>query len=470
MSKDESPRARGQRWAAPGGLTAELRTLRQRAVNRNLVELLGLAQLLREDHPQLAERCGLEAALASFRAAPSGVTQRVVGHPVFSVWLSVAKARVRALLGIVEEAEVPSEAEVVRHLGALQRFRVAVHLVASLDLDLALDGLEGRPLMFPGSGLGVRALPAGGRLELRVRALGPTAVALELEAGGRSWRLETDQPQALVEDARLEAPFVALPRVRGEGPGFELDVFEPLLLDHWLADVSFPGGILGGPLPEAELGRARTNLRGGLELVGTVAPALAEEIAGVMRVLLPVACPVPDRSISLSSVDRFGAAICSIDPPPMMAEVLVHEYRHNLLHALEQAEPPFAPGSPDEARFYSPWRDDPRPLSGILHAIFSFVPVAAVYASLAEGGMLRDGDARSARGRMLGYVLRSELAVAELRAHAVLTEFGAGLVEGLGAQLSPLASACRRLEGEAFATVRARVRDHAAARGHTGRS
>lgn len=53
-----------------------------------------------------------------------------------------------------------------------------------------------------------------------------------------------------------------------------------------------------------------------------------------------------------------------------LAEALVHEFGHNNLNALHDVYPLFDDSSSCE--FYSPWRPDKRPLSGLFHAVFVF--------------------------------------------------------------------------------------------------
>ncbi|GAA3300168.1 hypothetical protein GCM10020295_40210 [Streptomyces cinereospinus] len=57
----------------------------------------------------------------------------------------------------------------------------------------------------------------------------------------------------------------------------------------------------------------------------------------------------------------------------------MHEFQHIKLGALINlgplTEPPPDPGPPEEL-FYAPWRDDPRPLEGLLQGIYAFFGVA----------------------------------------------------------------------------------------------
>jgi HEXXH motif-containing protein len=62
-------------------------------------------------------------------------------------------------------------------------------------------------------------------------------------------------------------------------------------------------------------------------------------------------------------------------------EAVVHEYGHQKLDAILALDPLFR-GDGGEAIYYSPWKDDPRPLTGLLHAVYSFAIVLSFYCDL----------------------------------------------------------------------------------------
>ena len=62
-----------------------------------------------------------------------------------------------------------------------------------------------------------------------------------------------------------------------------------------------------------------------------------------------------------------------------MAECLLHESLHQHLFRLEMAAPLFAKENDNSERYYSPWRQDSRPLIMVLHGAFVFAGVAEMY-------------------------------------------------------------------------------------------
>lgn len=77
-------------------------------------------------------------------------------------------------------------------------------------------------------------------------------------------------------------------------------------------------------------------------------------------------------SFGVSNTCRDAPSVlgCSDMVPLVQAGTLVHEFRHNLLYAIQEIDPLV-----DERRsesYKSPWRSDRRPLAGLLHGAFVF--------------------------------------------------------------------------------------------------
>jgi HEXXH motif-containing protein len=181
---------------------------------------------------------------------------------------------------------------------------------------------------------------------------------------------------------------------------------------------------LGG-LTEADWAR---DLIAALRLVAEHLPDLAEEMRLVMQLLVPVGYD-GERHLSASYAESVGTAYLSLHPDPMtMAEALIHEFSHNKLNALlrldkvlENAHSPL---------FSSPVRPDPRPLHGVLLAVHAFVPVARLYERmLANGHPL--SSAPQFRQRMAKIIGQNHEGTETLRAHAVPTKIGRGVLDEL---------------------------------------
>ena len=100
----------------------------------------------------------------------------------------------------------------------------------------------------------------------------------------------------------------------------------------------------------------------------------------------------PEKIVSFSDNSVPGALYVSvwqgdrlIDPYDL-ADSLVHEHRHQKLYLLERIAPTV---ETTDLAVVSPWREDLRPPSGLLHAVFVFVELRRFWAHVRDHGPAR---------------------------------------------------------------------------------
>ncbi|WP_161952539.1 HEXXH motif-containing putative peptide modification protein [Actinoplanes sp. TFC3] len=126
-------------------------------------------------------------------------------------------------------------------------------------------------------------------------------------------------------------------------------------------------------LTNEQLRRWREKFTGAWRLLVTAVRPDAEVLAAVLTCIVPVEPDPAARGISATSADAFGAvAISEPADATALAVGLLHEAQHSILNAVQYLfgllEAPGLTG-------YSPWRDDPRPASGILHGAYAYLTV-----------------------------------------------------------------------------------------------
>ncbi|MGH3773951.1 MAG: aKG-HExxH-type peptide beta-hydroxylase [Pseudonocardiaceae bacterium] len=162
-------------------------------------------------------------------------------------------------------------------------------------------------------------------------------------------------------------------------------------------------------------------------------PDIAQALPAGLDSLVPRPA-VPFRMPSASTGEAFGSAIITRPPDAAsLAATLIHEFHHirlsGLLHLtrLHDEDP--------RERFYTPWRDDPRPVGGVLQGVYAFFGVTAFWRALARTGT-KAPDRRAAfefaywRGQTW-HVL------CVLSDDPVLTPAGRRFVHGIAEQLGP---------------------------------
>ena len=141
------------------------------------------------------------------------------------------------------------------------------------------------------------------------------------------------------------------------------------------------------PLPPRRLGSGDVTLWHRMlteawRLVVEHAPEFAEALPPGLDSIVPEP-PFPFRLPSASGGEAFGSAlICRPDDPASLAAALVHEFQHIRLGGLLQLLRLTAEDRSE--RLYAPWRDDPRPIGGVIHGVYAFSGVAAFYRTLSE--------------------------------------------------------------------------------------
>lgn len=167
-------------------------------------------------------------------------------------------------------------------------------------------------------------------------------------------------------------------------------------------------------LPSEEAARWQSVLDAAWNLLVRRHVTVAEEVATIVRVLTPLR-PPPGGQVSATSRDSFGSILLSAPVDACsLAVTMTHEVQHAKLSALLDVVPMTLPD--DGRRFYAPWREDSRPVSGLLQGAYAFLGVAGFWL---RQGQSPDGELALAEfARWLGAV---RLVVDTLRKSGRLT-------------------------------------------------
>jgi uncharacterized protein len=143
----------------------------------------------------------------------------------------------------------------------------------------------------------------------------------------------------------------------------------------------------------------------------------------------------PDKIVSFSDDAVPGALYVSIRQgermisPYDLADSLIHEHRHQKLYLLQSLIPLVIKDSP---LVPSPWRDDLRPPSGLLHAVFVFTPLLEFWVSIFQDEVSGIGFINKDKARENVRIIKSRLTEAFLTLkNTKLTETGSSLVAQL---------------------------------------
>lgn len=296
----------------------------------------------------------------------------------------------------------------------------------------------------------------------------PPGVDIEVECNGDEyrcriggsvqWTAHRSQAVGTISMACGAQPDV-IPSFSIGGQRLHVDREDPAFVEAWIPSARFSShGVTAAP--REGLGAWVRALEDAARVVERVTPDTASMVGWIVRSFIPIVSPAEELACSMSDSSLPGAIMSTIDGPPVLAESIVHEFRHNLLHQLERAYPIFELDSPREARFYSPWRTDPRPLSGILHALFVFLDVCAIHAGVLEMGIGEARELADSSVRLAANVRRIRIALDVLRGNARLTPFGTGFVAGIAHACDSFEPAFAALPAGSIARAERDVRSH----------
>ncbi|MEV7092238.1 HEXXH motif-containing putative peptide modification protein [Amycolatopsis sp. NPDC051045] len=145
--------------------------------------------------------------------------------------------------------------------------------------------------------------------------------------------------------------------------------------------------VLPQRLPAAEVREWEVLLGEAWQLISRCLPQEAEALQAGFDSVVPRAL-MPFRTSSASSSEAFGSAIVARPTDAAtLGAMVIHEFHHNRLSGLLHL---VCLHTDDPAeRFYTPWRDDPRPLGGVFQGVYAFFGVAAFWRALTHDDSYR---------------------------------------------------------------------------------
>ncbi|MCD0482112.1 FxsB family radical SAM/SPASM domain protein [Streptacidiphilus sp. ASG 303] len=190
---------------------------------------------------------------------------------------------------------------------------------------------------------------------------------------------------------------------------------------------------VAGRLPDGEAEAWRAGLAEAWELIGRELPRYAPGLSAGLSTVTPLEAPA-GQDVSAAARQAFGAVgIARPGRADVLALLLVHEFQHVKLGAvLDLADL----HDPEDTRLhYAPWREDPRPLEGLLQGTYAHIAVAdfwRVRRHTARGAAAAEAEVHFARWRR-----HTAEAVEVLAGSGSLTPLGMRFAEGMRATVAP---------------------------------
>ncbi|WP_435212433.1 HEXXH motif domain-containing protein [Streptomyces sp. bgisy034] len=285
-------------------------------------------------------------------AAPDAV-DKVLMYPQTGMWLSSALRRLRGT-----DRETTPLWVVLGHLSAVA---AAAGIRAGLDFTITVPMRHGYALV-----------PTLGAAELT--APGPWTSAQVEAAAGQAWITTPNRRVQVAPDSDRGRPGWRPLRWITAGNG---DSELALALDDLDPYRIYPRPSAPQRLPDDRVARWQELFEHSWALLLRDEPQTATAMRRGLISFSPIEAGERLRPRSASTGDAFGGVLVSEpDDAVQLAATMVHEFQHTKLSGLLHLTSLYtADASQNEERLYAPWRDDPRPLGGLLQGIYAFTGV-----------------------------------------------------------------------------------------------
>jgi HEXXH motif-containing protein len=362
--------------------------------------------------------------LTDVEASAPHVVETLLAMPQFGAWADDCVRRLLAIPGDVRD-EPSGQVPLASDLGHLALFAASAAIRSGRHFEIAVPLREGSACV---PGLGTAGPGASQPWECGVARRDEAGCRLESSLASVTIPVPADEGPVMPAPAGWRP----LPRFAASRNGLRLAIVLDDA-DPFLDRYGHPRLHVDGEDRSAWqqlLAQAWQILAGEHE-------ALAALICEIVRTLVPIVGPGPTRVADVTETASFGAIALSQPPDALsMAEILVHESHHAILGALMDVEPLVAQDSGFLG--YAPWRDDPRPVSGLLQGIFAHYGMGRFWRQQYQAGQRAPG--RSAAG------LRAAVEFGRIRAMTAracatadgaqdaLTKVGRELLADIGAE------------------------------------
>jgi len=154
------------------------------------------------------------------------------------------------------------------------------------------------------------------------------------------------------------------------------------------------------------------------KIISKVWPEMEFNIASTLRNIHIIESPYDDKHVSCTAANFFGSILVSYGNEYLLAEAIVHEYSHNVLNMVIANGEMFNGDVPEAEIYYSPWRNDPRHISGLLHAVFVFNNVCKLFDKIIE-----DTNNEFVYERQVSIIVKLIMGIKVLKEFEFQTEF-----------------------------------------------
>jgi uncharacterized protein len=337
--------------------------------------------------------------------------ESVIAHPYVRTWAALCLERLGA-----DEAGGPVD------LGYLSAIAMSAAIRAGLDARAEIP-----------VGSNSLYLPTLGRLVLPLKGSRPTATITTTSGGivtvtveGERWQaVSREAPPGLGFGPPADEFWQPVRHLTAPGISVALEDTDPYRDSHqWSA---------AHRCPDAELARWRQSFGAAWDLITADYAAYREALVAGLTTIVPLAPASQGGEVSSAVRQAFGAVAAALPADPsVLALMLLHEFQHVKLGAVLDMYDLF--DRTDARLFRTPWREDPRPIEGLLQGTYAHVAVAEFWRVRYQAG---GQHAAAAADRFARWRAATAESIETLASSGSLTPMGQRFADGMRATVTP---------------------------------
>jgi HEXXH motif-containing protein len=334
-------------------------TMRVLAAGQHSRRMLLIRAILDEArrYPEVEAAAGLRAAvrlLDGLQHAASDAAVEVLSYPLVGAWAERCLRRLRRVAAGGDDLTPPLWVE----LGHFAAVAAAAAIRAGRPVRISVP-VRGGHVALPS--LGMAVLASGASYSVATVTGDPSA----------GYRVEgtRDAVRLPANPATDATGWHGLRRLETPGSVAYFDDLDPYRKEHGL--------VADGRLDQGGFESWAAMFEDAVALLGQRLPQRLVELSVWPVVIVPLVDSGTGTGANATARDAVGAM--ALSPPPnaiALAESIIHEHAHSKLGAVLDM---LTLQVPDHRRYYSPWRADPRPVSGLLQGAYAFLAVAEAW-------------------------------------------------------------------------------------------
>jgi len=186
-----------------------------------------------------------------------------------------------------------------------------------------------------------------------------------------------------------------------------------------------------------------------LELIHRHCPKTFEHFREVIRLIALKPSEIGDYS-NISHSDLPGSFVVSVaNDPYMMADFFIHEFYHNRFFFVEELGAFFSHERDNlmtRSDYYSPFREDLRPLHGVFHGLYVYLAVWRFWYAVYRSGETSGLRLAAVSNQLVLVSTQIAISVAQLKRFAEFTPLGAKLFEAMAEESAHIQEITRGLK------------------------